>query len=47
MEYGMGVLLSALLPEENTAAFCDEIRELSAGKVEVRLGEKQYRAAAE
>ena len=47
MQYGTGVALSALLPEENTAAFSEELRELSAGKVAPVFSEKQYRAANE
>lgn len=47
MQYGAGVVLSALLPEENMQAFSEELRELSAGKVAPAFVEKLYRAAAE
>lgn len=47
MEYGAGVILHALLPEENTQAFSADLRELSAGTVIPTAEEKIFRAAAE
>ena len=42
-EYGADINLSVLLPEQNTAAFSDAVRELSAGKVAISTNGISFR----
>ena len=43
-EYGADILLHAMLPQENTAACADALRELTAGRVKPEHTGSIYRA---